>query len=100
MIPGILRQAIEAQPKARFERAHFKSFGDASLLFEAAFYFSDPDYNRYMDIQQAINLAVYARLQKEGIAPVRPPPATADDPKEGARAPRPPARARQPETKR
>jgi len=74
MVPGILRQAIEAQSKARFERAHFKSFDDNKLLFEAAYYVSDRDYNRYMDIQQAINLAGYARLQKEGIAPLRPPP--------------------------
>ncbi|HEX8011814.1 MAG TPA: mechanosensitive ion channel family protein [Casimicrobiaceae bacterium] len=79
MIPGILRQAIEAQPKARFERAHFKSFDDNKLLFEAAYYVSDRDYNRYMDIQQAINLATYARLQKEAIAPVREPTAPKAD---------------------
>ena len=50
LIPGLLRQAIEAQPKARFERAHFKSFDDNKLLFEAAYYVSDRDYNRYMPI--------------------------------------------------
>jgi small-conductance mechanosensitive channel len=99
MIPGILRQAIEGQPKARFERAHFKSFGDASLLFEAAFYVGDPDYNRYMDIQQAINLVVYARLQKEGIVPVRPasPPTSANG-QQAASKPEP--AAREPETTR
>jgi len=36
---------------------------------------SDRDYNRYMDIQQAINLAAYERLQKESIAPLRSVPA-------------------------
>jgi small-conductance mechanosensitive channel len=96
MIPGILRQAIEAQPKARFERAHFKSFEDNKLLFEAAYYVSDRDYNRYMDIQQAINLAAYARLQKEAIAPVRPPAPKPDEAHENAPKAQPPSRRREP----
>src|SRR5207249_263969 len=69
----ILREAINAQPDTRFERAHFKEFGKDQLLFETAYYVSDRDYNRYMDMQQAINLAVYGRLQQEGIVPVRKP---------------------------
>jgi small-conductance mechanosensitive channel len=100
MVPGVLRQAIEAQSKARFERAHFKSFDDNKLLFEAAYYVSDRDYNRYMDIQQAINLAAYARLQKEGIAPLRPPPAARpNDSREPPRKPEATGRAREPATR-
>jgi small-conductance mechanosensitive channel len=72
-VPAMMQTSIEAQPEARFERAHFKEIGDAHLTFEAAYYVSDRDYRRYMDTQQAINLALYARLQKEGIAPVRKP---------------------------
>ena len=87
LIPGLLRQAIEAQPKARFERAHFKSFDDNKLLFESAYYVSDRDHNRYMDIQEAINLAAYSRLQKEAIAPLRSPPAAnADEPEAAPKA--------------
>jgi small-conductance mechanosensitive channel len=71
VVPDILRETIEAQADARFERAHFKEFGKDQLSFEAAYYVSDRDYNRYMDIQQVINLSVYGRLQDEGIAPVR-----------------------------
>jgi len=74
LIPAIIREAIDAQPKTRFERAHFKKYGDAALIFESAFYFGDPDYNRYMDVQQAINLAIHRRLQQEGIIPARPMP--------------------------
>jgi small-conductance mechanosensitive channel len=102
MIPGILRGAIEAQSRARFERAHFKKFGDSQLVFEAAFYVSDPDYNRYMDVQQAINLVVYARLQHEGVVPVRQPvpsPKGAEA-QENARKPGPPIPAREQETVR
>jgi small-conductance mechanosensitive channel len=75
LIAALVRDAIEAQPKARFDRAHFKKYGEAALIFEAAFYFGDPDYNRYMDVQQAINLTILRHLQKEGITLARPTPA-------------------------
>lgn len=67
LVPAIMREAIEAQAATRFDRAHFKKYGDSSLIFEAAFYYGDPDYNRYMDAQQAINLAIYRRLEQERI---------------------------------
>jgi small-conductance mechanosensitive channel len=57
-IPKVVRQIIETQEKARFDRAHFSAFGDSSLNFEVVYYVLDPDYNLYMDIQQAINLAL------------------------------------------
>jgi small-conductance mechanosensitive channel len=76
-VPDMLREAIEAQPDVRFERAHFKEFGEQHLVFEAAYYLSDRDYNRYMDLQQAINLSLYASLQKAGIVAVKTPPPAA-----------------------
>jgi len=85
LIPAIIREAIDAQPKARFERAHFKKYGEGNLIFEAAFYFGDPDYNLYMDVQQAINLAIHQRLQQEGIISGRPAPADAVDEQAQAR---------------
>ncbi len=57
-----VRAIIEAQPKTRFDRAHFFRFGEFSLDFEVVYYVLDPDYNLYMDIQQAINLAIMARF--------------------------------------
>ncbi len=66
-IPMIVREAIEAQDKAKFDRSHFASYGDFSLNFETVYFVMDSDYNLYMDIQQAINLAVYQRFADEGI---------------------------------
>jgi small-conductance mechanosensitive channel len=66
-IPGMLRGIIESQGHVRFDRAHFKGFGASSLDFEAVFYVLDPDYNTYMDIQQAINLEILRRFAAEGI---------------------------------
>jgi small-conductance mechanosensitive channel len=66
-IPAILREVVEARPNVRFDRAHFKDYGDFSLNFEIVYYVLDPDYNKYMDTQQAINLEVYRRFAAEGI---------------------------------
>lgn len=61
-IPGMVKQIVQAQSDVRFDRAHFKGFGDSSLDFEVVYFVLDPDYNRYMDIQQAINLALVERF--------------------------------------
>ena len=62
-LAGEVRAIIEAQPKTRFDRAHFFRFGEFSLDFEVVYFVLDPDYNLYMDIQQAINLAIMARFE-------------------------------------
>ncbi|WP_255435332.1 mechanosensitive ion channel family protein [Rhodoferax sp. BLA1] len=66
-IPDLIRQAIEAQTAARFDRAHFKGFGAFSLDFEAVYYVREPDYNVYMDAQQAINLQLVRDFAARGI---------------------------------
>jgi len=66
-IPGIIRTAIESQQQTRFDRSHFVSYGDFSLLFETVFYVLGADYNLYMDIQQAINLLIHERFEEQGI---------------------------------
>jgi len=66
-IPAILRAAVEAQEKTRFDRSHFKDFGDYSLNFETVYYVLAPDYALYMDVQQAINLRIHEEFEREGI---------------------------------
>jgi small-conductance mechanosensitive channel len=66
-IPGIVKEIVGSQPKARFERAHFKQFGASSLDFEAVYWVTAPDYNISMDVQQAVNLGLFRRFQAEGI---------------------------------
>jgi small-conductance mechanosensitive channel len=66
-IPGWLKAAVEAQPDVRFDRAHFKSYGDFSLDFEIVYYVLGPEFNLYMDRQQAINLAIFAKFAAEGV---------------------------------
>jgi small-conductance mechanosensitive channel len=67
LIPEILTAAVEAQEQVRFDRAHFKAYGDFSLNFETVYYVLVPDYSAYMDIQQSINLIIHERFEEEGI---------------------------------
>lgn len=66
-IPALVRACIEAQTKTRFDRAHFKEYGDSALVFEAVYFVLDADYNVYMDIHQAVLLALFRRLRGLGI---------------------------------
>ncbi|HSC06195.1 MAG TPA: mechanosensitive ion channel family protein [Steroidobacteraceae bacterium] len=58
-IPCVIRQIIEAQEGTRFDRSHFASYGVHSLVFETVYYVLSADYNRYMNIQQTINLRIF-----------------------------------------
>ncbi len=66
-IPAIIKEAIEAQDKTRFDRSNFQKYGDFALLFETVYYIASPDYNIYMNIQEQINLAIFRRFHDEGI---------------------------------
>ena len=66
-IPAAIRGIIESQESVRFDRAHFQGYGDFALNFEVVYYVLDPDYNRYMDIQQAINLLIYQYFSENSI---------------------------------
>lgn len=66
-IPEIVKNIIVEQADAVFDRGHFQSYGDFSLNFEFVYYVLSSDYNKYMDIQQSINLKVYEAFEKQGI---------------------------------
>lgn len=66
-IPAMIREIVEHQPATRMDRVHFARFGDSSLDFDVVYFVLDPDYNRYMDVQHAINLEIFRRFAEEGI---------------------------------
>lgn len=66
-IPGMIRAAVEAQDKTRFDRSHFMKYGDYALQFETVYYVLSPDYNVYMDIQQAIYLKIHEDFEQQHI---------------------------------
>lgn len=67
-VPGMVESIVKAQEKTRFDRAHFKEYGDSALVFEIVYYVLDPAYNTYMDIQQEINLALFSSFAERGLS--------------------------------
>jgi small-conductance mechanosensitive channel len=63
----ITKEIVDNIEFAELERVHFKEYGDFSLNFEVVYYVNTPDYNKYMDIQQEINLSLKKRFEKEAI---------------------------------
>jgi small-conductance mechanosensitive channel len=66
-IAPLIRQIVEEQQDTRFDRSHFAKHGASSLDFETVYYVLSADYNRYMDIQQAINLRLHKEFARLGI---------------------------------
>ncbi|HKO16917.1 MAG TPA: mechanosensitive ion channel family protein [Gemmatimonadaceae bacterium] len=66
-LPQMIREIVSAQQPVRFDRSHFTSLTDWALSVETVYYVLDPDYNKYMDIQQAINLELLRRCNADGI---------------------------------
>src|SRR3989338_954457 len=66
-IPKIIEHVIKNTKDTAFDRAHFFSYGDFSLIFEVVYYVIGTDYNKYMDIQQEINFAIKEEFEKRGI---------------------------------
>ena len=68
-IPKMVEEIVASHElDTRFDRAHFKSYGDSALQFEVVYYVLTADYNEYMNIQQAINFALLKRFRDYGIA--------------------------------
>ncbi len=67
-VPALTNRIVSSVPLATFDRCHFFSFGDSSLDFETVYYVEDPDFNKYMDIQQEICLALKREIEAMGLS--------------------------------
>lgn len=66
-IPARIRSIIEAQQQTRFDRCHLARFNNFSIDYECVFYVLSSDYNKYMDIQQEINLQIHQVFEDMGV---------------------------------
>jgi MscS family membrane protein len=60
-IPKIVKGIIKGKKDTMFDRGHFASYGDFSLIFGICL------LRKYMDIRQEINLKIYNEFEKRGI---------------------------------
>ncbi|MEF9475979.1 MAG: mechanosensitive ion channel family protein [Candidatus Mariimomonas ferrooxydans] len=66
-IPVIITNIIKNVNGSAFDRAHFSSYGDFSLVFEVVYYVIGGDYTKYMNIQQEINFKIKEEFEKRVI---------------------------------
>jgi small-conductance mechanosensitive channel len=66
-VPGIIRDAIQTQTSVRFDRAHLKSLGPSSLVFEGVYFVQSADFNLFMDTHQKVLLTILDRFRQEKI---------------------------------
>ena len=66
-IPKVVGEIITQDSTTRFDRAHLATFGASALEFEVVYYVKSPDYGKFMDIQQRVNLELISAFQASGI---------------------------------
>lgn len=63
----LAKEIVSKSPQVRLERAHFKGIGPWAMDFEICYTVHDSDYERYLDVNQEIQLALVEGLKREGI---------------------------------
>jgi len=66
-IPGLIQEIVESAEDVSFGRAHFSSYGPYSLNFEIVYFVLGSDYDRYMDVNQQINLKIKEAFERLGV---------------------------------
>jgi small-conductance mechanosensitive channel len=67
-IPDSVKEIICSMDGITFGRAHLVKLGNASMEYEVVYTVQDSDYQRYMDVQQLINISILKKLSKLGAA--------------------------------
>jgi small-conductance mechanosensitive channel len=66
-IPAVIEEIVSGTTDALFDRAHFAEYGNKALVYEVVYFVIGSDYNKYMNIQQTINLRLMEEFQKREI---------------------------------
>ena len=66
-IPDLIKSIVEEVPDTVFGRTHFSSYGAYSLNFEIVYYIVGSDYDKYMDINQTVNLRIKEEFGRIGV---------------------------------
>jgi small-conductance mechanosensitive channel len=66
-LPRTIEEIISAQTPVKFDRCHVASLGESAVRLEAVYYVLDPDYMKFMNIQQAVLLETMRRFAALGV---------------------------------
>lgn len=71
-IPGWIQEFIAADAKLKLDRVHLAGVTGSSIDFEIVFFVLDPDYNLFMDHQQALFFEIFHKLAQENVRLAQP----------------------------
>jgi small-conductance mechanosensitive channel len=66
-LPRLVEEIVTKQSPVKFDRSHVASFGESAIRIETVYFVTDPDYRKYMDVQQAINLEILRRFATQNV---------------------------------
>lgn len=66
-VPSWVQAAVDTQPRARFERAHFSNFAASSMDFEVIYWIKDREFLTFREVHQEVLLAIGERFRREGV---------------------------------
>ena len=72
-VPVLVQAAVTAQSNTRFERAHLVAIAPNGFDIEASLVVASADYDEYLAVLQAVNLAIAADLERRGVSFAQPP---------------------------
>lgn len=67
-VDEIVKTILDDIEHIRFDRVHFKAFGDSALIFEVVYFVTSREYAEYMTLQEQFNFALMDEFAKRGIA--------------------------------
>ena len=67
LVGDMVKQIITDVGETKFDRAHLQAFSQDRLTFEVVHIVNTADYNKYMDIQQEINIRIIEGLAEHEI---------------------------------
>jgi small-conductance mechanosensitive channel len=59
---------IRSAGPTRLDRVHLKEFGASAMIYEVVYFVLDPDFTRFMDVQEAINFGVLEYFRSNRIS--------------------------------
>jgi small-conductance mechanosensitive channel len=75
-VPGLIREVVTAQSDTRFVRSNLTLPRERGIALETVYTVTTPDYQRFLDVQQATTLGLLRGLQQANIQLAEPPGAT------------------------
>lgn len=67
-VPSLVKNIVDSQNNAEFDRCHFKSYGDFSLNFEISFYATVDSYKEFLDVVEQVNLKIFDVFKENNLS--------------------------------